>query len=579
MPFGKHTLTKLAWIPVALLVSAPLVAFSAPTTDDLNAVKDQFDSLWKSASETGRRRAALEQNLAGFDVRVAAAKEDLMKAASDRKNVREQIAERKKLMDVLGEQLHAAAEARGLYQALAMSQKDDIVAFVRYLDGRNIALRESGPVNGGSLLRSVIRGSLGETIETELADHALLTTRRHFSSQIGVLVAEADKAEKRIKTVLSQLNDEIDGLEERGKYLSDTVNEKAAYIDDSWRQKQLNEEELQHVLQETAEANAKISEMQSSLLTIHEQLKQDQLKQLQEDLDSFTSDRTRFADQLLALKRKDAAMSLLQQAADDALLAMQALRNTDKKIYRRIEDAELRLQQLRKDVSASTSSGALSGSLQTDIADLVEHIALMKTGVPADSALDYVQKRRQAMDGAAARAQYAVQITELSLKIDALDASIDVKKNEIASVQSSDALSGLPPMFSWPVHGTVTAGYFDPDYQKVFNVPHRAVDIAVPQATPLRTVSQGIVYAVKDGGLTGYSYILIGHAGGYASLYGHVSASFVKAGDKVGYGQVIGLTGGQPGSHGAGHMTTGAHLHLEMMKNGVHLNPLSVLTR
>ena len=125
--------------------------------------------------------------------------------------------------------------------------------------------------------------------------------------------------------------------------------------------------------------------------------------------------------------------------------------------------------------------------------------------------------------------------------------------------------------------GPITAGYFDLSYEAVFGVPHRAVDIAVPQATPVRSVSDGVVFAFKDGGLTGYSYILIGHRNGYASLYGHVSSSFVKQGDIVSAGQMIGLSGGRPGTRGAGYMTTGSHLHLEITKDGVHVNPTSIL--
>jgi murein DD-endopeptidase MepM/ murein hydrolase activator NlpD len=101
----------------------------------------------------------------------------------------------------------------------------------------------------------------------------------------------------------------------------------------------------------------------------------------------------------------------------------------------------------------------------------------------------------------------------------------------------------------------------------------------VAQGSPVHALAEGIVFAVKDGGKTGYSYILIGHRNGYASLYGHVSLAMVKTGDVVRFGQTIALSGGQPGTHGAGHMTTGPHLHLEIMKDGEHVNPLSVLPK
>ena len=68
-----------------------------------------------------------------------------------------------------------------------------------------------------------------------------------------------------------------------------------------------------------------------------------------------------------------------------------------------------------------------------------------------------------------------------------------------------------------------------------------------------------------------------GHRNGYATLYGHVSSFLVKKGDVVMKGQAIAFSGGTPGTHGAGPMTTGPHLHLELTKDGKHIDPRSVL--
>jgi len=89
--------------------------------------------------------------------------------------------------------------------------------------------------------------------------------------------------------------------------------------------------------------------------------------------------------------------------------------------------------------------------------------------------------------------------------------------------------------------------------------------------------ADGIVFLARDGGKSGFSYILIGHRDGYATLYGHMSSIAVSTGDEVASGQGIGLSGGTPGTHGAGPMTTGAHLHFEVIRNGTHINPSLVL--
>lgn len=132
-------------------------------------------------------------------------------------------------------------------------------------------------------------------------------------------------------------------------------------------------------------------------------------------------------------------------------------------------------------------------------------------------------------------------------------------------------------MFVWPVSGRKTAGFRDASYKSYFGIPHNGQDIAVPQNTPVGAAADGVVFLARDGGAKGFSYILIGHRDGYATLYGHMSQFSVQAGQEVKRGQVIGLSGGTPGTHGAGPMTTGAHLHFEMIRNGVHINPSEVM--
>ena len=61
------------------------------------------------------------------------------------------------------------------------------------------------------------------------------------------------------------------------------------------------------------------------------------------------------------------------------------------------------------------------------------------------------------------------------------------------------------------------------------------------------------------------------------TLYGHVSDIMVMDGQSVKAGDVIGLSGGTPGTKGAGLYTTGPHLHFEILKDGVHVDPLEYM--
>lgn len=129
----------------------------------------------------------------------------------------------------------------------------------------------------------------------------------------------------------------------------------------------------------------------------------------------------------------------------------------------------------------------------------------------------------------------------------------------------------------WPVEPDegLSATFLDEGYQQRFGIPHHAIDIPVPQGSAIRSAADGVVDTVMDSGL-GYSYILVKHDG-FVTLYGHVSAFFVREGDQVRQGDVLGASGGMPGTSGAGTLTTGPHLHFEVMVNGERVDPVAVL--
>lgn len=130
----------------------------------------------------------------------------------------------------------------------------------------------------------------------------------------------------------------------------------------------------------------------------------------------------------------------------------------------------------------------------------------------------------------------------------------------------------------WPVASRkITAYFHDPDYPYRYIFEHPAIDVATAQGTALRSADSGYVAKVKDGGQTGYSYIMIVHANGLATVYGHVNQINVSTDQFVSQGQVIGYSGGMPGTRGAGPLSTGPHLHFEVRLNGVPVNPLNYL--
>ncbi len=95
---------------------------------------------------------------------------------------------------------------------------------------------------------------------------------------------------------------------------------------------------------------------------------------------------------------------------------------------------------------------------------------------------------------------------------------------------------------------------------------HTGLDFTADIGTEIYATGDGIVASVENK-LSGYGqHVIINHGFGYESLYGHMSRIAVQSGQKIYRGQVIGYVG----STGA---STGPHLHYEVIKNGVKVDP------
>ena len=120
-----------------------------------------------------------------------------------------------------------------------------------------------------------------------------------------------------------------------------------------------------------------------------------------------------------------------------------------------------------------------------------------------------------------------------------------------------------------PVSGRVTSGFgerFHPilGYRRM----HAGLDLGAAYGSPIHAAADGRV--VSAGWHGGYGQMVeIAHAGGIATMYGHMSRIAAVSGSYVRQGEVIGYVG----STG---LSTGPHLHYEVLKDGRPVNPASV---
>jgi murein DD-endopeptidase MepM/ murein hydrolase activator NlpD len=97
---------------------------------------------------------------------------------------------------------------------------------------------------------------------------------------------------------------------------------------------------------------------------------------------------------------------------------------------------------------------------------------------------------------------------------------------------------------------------------------HAGMDFHAAYGTPIHAVTDGYVLSAGRAGGCGNA-VKLQHAAGLATRYCHMSQMAVSAGQQVRRGQVIGYVG-------TTGLSTGAHLHYEMYRNGQAINPASV---
>ncbi len=134
-------------------------------------------------------------------------------------------------------------------------------------------------------------------------------------------------------------------------------------------------------------------------------------------------------------------------------------------------------------------------------------------------------------------------------------------------------------VFLWPIQPEkwISAYYKDPSYLDAVWASHDAIDIIAPQATDIIAPADGYITYVKEPTDEGYAYVVLKHANGFVSVYGHINEVLFTQYDFIKAGTVFARSWGEVGTNGAGLMTTGPHLHFEVFKDREYVDPLNYL--
>jgi murein DD-endopeptidase MepM/ murein hydrolase activator NlpD len=380
--------------------------------------------------------------------------------------------------------------------------------------GHQPATADSAPANPQQQLAIIaqIRAQLGSNLADALA------AQQQLRQSLEANAAQQHAVQGKINDVQAKIADldaQIAAAQQREEYLSRRIDIERTQV-----------RQLARGLYESP----------SSVLLV--------LAQAQSLSDLFT----RVADLNVAGSRaadlkKSIAGDLAQLALEEE--AEQAAR--DDQVTQRDELAS-QLAQLKKlQAQQQKSMAQLELKIQQTRSELVR--LKRQSAQLAQAVADMLQQQQDAIIAAAMQAVW----TQLQLWL---------QSNDVGQIPTSTGHS-TKYRFIWPEpHAQISQRFgpstywFEPPYGRYPHF-HTGIDLAAPFGTAVYAADDGVVALVGNSS-SGYGkYVVIAHAGGLDTLYGHLSTILVKAGQRVTQGTPVGLEGSTGNS-------TGPHVHFEL---------------
>lgn len=186
--------------------------------------------------------------------------------------------------------------------------------------------------------------------------------------------------------------------------------------------------------------------------------------------------------------------------------------------------------------------------------------------------LDYVDPSRFAHSRYGAAISYAGGSLSL-LRERLYRQSVSLDTLQVMAKDKERMTEAIPAI--WPLDRNLirNIGAFGPRLHPILKTMrrHDGVDFSGEKNTPIYATADGVVS--KNSVESGYgNSVVIDHGYGYQTRYAHLNKSLVKVGQRVHRGEKIALMGNTGRS-------TGTHLHYEVIYRGVHVNPLSYVSR
>lgn len=376
-----------------------------------------------------------------------------------------------------------------------------------------------------------------------------------FAQSLDELQEELRSKQERLKEVterIGRFKEEIQLKKKEAKTLADQIS----VIEDTSTQLELSIEKTLAQIEETSAEIAAVAkeierteeEIQHNKELLAEYLKTLYLQEQQSTVTIFLKYGT-FSEAV----NEASTLTELQTRSRETLITIKQLRDELQEKQNQLEDFKQTLEDLQQQQERQ---------LRT----------LSEQQRSKEAILDFTQAQEREFKALLAEEQRTHQQSEAEIK------RLDTLIREELKKQGAQELPSFG-VLDWPIEPIfgIACVFHCPDYPYAYLIgPHAGIDIPTYVGTPIKAPADGYVARTHDSGGPGYSYLLLLHGDNMSTVYGHLSSFAVNEGTYVTRGTTIGFTGGSPGSRGAG-LSSGPHLHFEVRKDNVPVNPQQYL--
>jgi murein DD-endopeptidase MepM/ murein hydrolase activator NlpD len=331
-------------------------------------------------------------------------------------------------------------------------------------------------------------------------------------------------------------------------------------------------------------------QVRSSALRLQENQARSQLEELQSDIELTD---TRIEDNIFRLKRAQQILTELEAKLDVSEAKLEKQQNTtgarlrflqkqgqerwwalllgskdlnqffdrryyikllldsDRKLIRNMQETALNVEQERVAMEAQ----------KNEIALLTQKLAAQKSEMQLQASAQEVLVNRLQTERA------AYEAAQQRLESDSQQISTLIQELTITQTQGAQGTGQM----QLPISNAPISSGFGWRVHPIFGTSrlHTGIDFAVASGTPVGAADSGTV--LLAGWYGGYGYtIVISHGSDLTTLYGHNSDLLVQQGQTVGKGEPVALSG----STG---FSTGPHVHFEVRKGGVPVDPMGYM--